>query len=93
MDKPWDGGCSSAVRYRPRELDESSLPEGPGVYCWWLGDEPPWVGATENLREQLTDETWRPGRGRVSPFRQYIRKRGQAEGVIESGGAREVRRR
>jgi hypothetical protein len=74
-----------AQRVPSGQLRDSGVPSTTGVYCWWDGDEPLFVAATDDLHHQLVEvETGRPQR-RVPEFRQFARVRAQELGRLGYG--------
>jgi hypothetical protein len=67
------------------ELDRHKIPSTTGVYCWWHGDEPLFVGVAEDLHHQLVVVETGPRRDRVPIFRQFLRQRVQEQGRLGIG--------
>lgn len=62
------------------------------MYCWWRDDQLIWMDAAADLRRRILAEEINPAGEREPPLRPFIRRRGQAEGVIERGGELQRRR-
>lgn len=64
----WEGGRAGA-------LTDDKVPDEPRAYCWWDGDEPFYIGATDNLQRQLLHRELRRDEGPVPRLRQIARER------------------
>ena len=80
-----------ATRVPAAALTAEAVPDGPGVYVWWDGDEPIFVGAAESLADQLLERDLRGGQRPVAPFRQVIRERLKAETAWPRGESKSDR--
>ena len=62
------------------DLHSHPVPEGPGAYCWWHGDQPLHVGSTDNLAHQLCEIELVGPQSPVPPMRSRARVRLQRLG-------------
>ena len=80
-----------ATRVAAATLTAEAVPDGPGVYVWWDGDEAIFVGAAESLADQLLERDLRGGQRPVAPFRRVIRERLKAETAWPRGESKSDR--
>ena len=74
-----------AKRVSAAALTAATVPDGPGVYVWWDGAQPIFVGAAESLTNQLLERDLRGGQRPIAPFRQVIRERLKDENLWHRG--------